>query len=272
MVVAFYQGSSNKKQEVGDKEEDAEAEASFEQSFVNELVKYGGIKRAVAIKTLEKATIEDKTLHLTNILQKIKDGTMEVDDQDGEDDTDNAASNTNCRTEETALMQNFLKRAYMESMAKEHAETDDSRPPAAAANEKKLELASEYEKVMMRLNNMYCRQIFWNMIKKDNMEELFKALFNRESDIKAFATFLKVIGNESYITKNTRQIKSFGKFIEDVIMTCKRNKQFMPLLEIMVYDGIITAYSTHMMDLRLENDLRPKYYISEYFKTESSAL
>jgi len=55
-------------------------------------------------------------------------------------------------------------------------------------------------------------------------------------------------------------------------MTCKRNKQFMPLLEIMVYDGIITAYSTHMMDLRLENDLRPKYYISEYFKTESSAL
>lgn len=55
MVVAFYQGSSNKKQEAGDKDEDAEAkEETFEQSFVNELVKYGGIKRAVAIKTLEK--------------------------------------------------------------------------------------------------------------------------------------------------------------------------------------------------------------------------
>jgi hypothetical protein len=45
----------------------------------------------------------------------------------------------------------------------------------------------------------------------------------------------------------------------------------MPLLKIMVYDGILGAYSTHMADLRSE-DLKPKYYISQYFKTESSAL
>jgi hypothetical protein len=47
---------------------------------VNELVKYGGIKRAVAMKTLEKLSIEDKTMHLTTILQKIKDGALEIDD------------------------------------------------------------------------------------------------------------------------------------------------------------------------------------------------
>jgi predicted thioredoxin/glutaredoxin len=112
-------------------------------------------------------------------------------------------------------MQNFIKKSYVDSMAKEDREDDGGR--SAAVKERELELASEYEKVMMRLNNMYCRQIFWNMIQKDNMEELFKALFLKESDIKAFACFLKVIGNESYITKNTRQIKSFSKFLQDVI-------------------------------------------------------
>lgn len=103
------------------------------------------------------------------------------------------------------------------------------------------------------------------------MEELFKALFHKESDIRAFACFLKVIGNESYITKNTRQIKSFGKFLQDVIQTCNKNEQFRPLLKIMVYEDIIGSYSTHMMDLK-DDDFRPKYYISQYFKTESSAL
>ena len=128
---------------------------------------------------------------------------------------DSGASSTNCRTEETAIMQNFIKKSYVDSMAKEDREDDGGR--SAVVKEWELELASEYEKVMMRLNNMYCRQIFWNMIQKDNMEELFKALFLKESDIKAFASFLKVIGNESYITKNTRQIKSFSKFLLDVI-------------------------------------------------------
>jgi hypothetical protein len=80
-----------------------------------------------------------------------------------------------------------------------------------------------------------------------------------------------VIGNESYITKNSRQIKSFGSFIEQVIEICAKNEQFMPLLKIMVYDGILNAYSTHIFDL-VAADLRPKYYISQYFKTESSAL
>jgi hypothetical protein len=52
-------------------------------------------------------------------------------------------------------MQTVLKRAFLESMAKEEREEDSSRP--ADTKEKKLELASEYEKVMQRLNNMYCR-------------------------------------------------------------------------------------------------------------------
>lgn len=158
MVVAFYQGSSNKKQGSSEKEEDAEAkEETFEQSFVNELVKYGGIKRAVAIKTLEKQSIEDKTMHLTTILQKIKDGALEIDDQENENDNENTVSNVgNCRREETAVMQNFLKRSYIESMCKEYAEEEDTRRQVKA-EERKLELASEYEKVMLRLNNMYCR-------------------------------------------------------------------------------------------------------------------
>lgn len=89
MVVDFYQGvSSNKKKEAGDKDDEADAgkEETFDNSFVNELVRFGGIKRAVAMKTIERETCEDKTMYLTEMLNKIKAGTLEIDDEDNEGD------------------------------------------------------------------------------------------------------------------------------------------------------------------------------------------
>lgn len=49
---------------------------------------------------------------------------------------------------------------------------------------------------------MYCRHIFWSLIQKDKIESMFDFLLTTPEDIKSFVTFIKVVGNESYITAN----------------------------------------------------------------------
>ena len=80
------------------------------------------------------------------------------------------------------------------------------------------------------------------MVQKDNMEALFSVLFKTKADMKAFACFLKVVGNESYITQNSRQIKSFKTFLSQVVRVCHEKAEFRPLLEIMVYEEVVEAY------------------------------
>jgi hypothetical protein len=43
-----------------------------------------------------------------------------------------------------------------------------------------MEIANAYEKVISHLYNMYCRQIFWSLIQKDDMAKLFEILFTNE--------------------------------------------------------------------------------------------
>ncbi len=78
-------------------------------------------------------------------------------------------------------------------------------------------MADLYEKSIRRLFNMYCRAIFWNLIQKDKISKIFDFLLASEEDMKAFITFLKVIGNECYITQNKANIKGFELFIKQVI-------------------------------------------------------
>ena len=103
------------------------------------------------------------------------------------------------------------------------------------------------------------------------MEALFAVLFKNKADMKAFACFLKVVGNESYITHNTRQIKSFNTFLSQVVRVCRDRPEFRALLNIMVYEEIVDAYGAHMGELKDDN-CYPKYYVGEHFRTESSAL
>lgn len=51
----------------------------FEESLVNELVKFGGFNRVVAEKMLSKeGSLEKKTLHFSMILKQIKEGLIDV--------------------------------------------------------------------------------------------------------------------------------------------------------------------------------------------------
>ena len=81
---------------------------------------------------------------------------------------------------------------------------EDRNNQPDASNEAKMEIANAYEKSVSHLYNMYCRQIFWSLIQKDDMAMLFDVLFTNEQDMKSFACFLKVMGNESYITESKR--------------------------------------------------------------------
>lgn len=49
-----------------------------------------------------------------------------------------------------------------------------------SSTETKTEIANAYEKVILHLYNMYCRQIFWSLIQKDDMAKLFDILFTSD--------------------------------------------------------------------------------------------
>jgi len=55
------------------------------------------------------------------------------------------------------------------------------------------------------------------MIQKDKIVKIFDFLITKPEDMRAFVTFLKVIGNECYITENKQSIKSFNSFVKQVI-------------------------------------------------------
>ena len=81
---------------------------------------------------------------------------------------------------------------------------------------------------MARLFNMYCRHVFWSLIQKDDIEKVFHVILETESqaEIKSFSVFLKVLGNECFITGNKVYIKSFKSFLKKVVSICCRQKRF----------------------------------------------
>lgn len=89
-------------------------------------------------------------------------------------------------------------------------------------------LPQEYERIVKRLFNMYCRQIFWSLIQNDDIEKIFELILHQPKEdgeqilsssrgnddeilnsMRSFTVFMKVIGNECFITNNKKYIASF---------------------------------------------------------------
>lgn len=73
------------------------------------------------------------------------------------------------------------------------------------------------------------------------------------NDMKAFSTFLKVLGNECFITGNKVYIKGYKNFLKKVVNVCYKNTKFRPLLDIIIKEGIIQAYSSYIDELNSDN-------------------
>lgn len=146
----------------------------------------------------------------------------------------------------------------------------------AVNNFSKKDIAQDYEKSMARLFNMYCRHVFWSLIQKDDIERIFSVILQGEreeaaTDVKSFSVFLKVLGNECFITGNKVYIKSFKVFLKKVVSMCCKNKRFQSLLRVLIEDGILGAYQMHMEDLHKEPQAYSTKRIEDFFKTESKA-
>ena len=112
-------------------------------------------------------------------------------------------------------------------MIQRHQETKERQHPEAARSSaptffkstrvESNDLADLYEKSIRRLFNRLCRNIFWNLIQKDKIARIFEFLLTTPEDMKAFVTFLKVIGNDCYITQNKKNIKSYCYFVKLVV-------------------------------------------------------
>jgi hypothetical protein len=62
------------------------------------------------------------------------------------------------------------------------------------------------------------------------------------NEMRNFSVFLKVVGNECFITENKVYIKSYKSFLRKVVSVCCKVEKFRPLLGIMIEEGIIKAY------------------------------
>lgn len=163
----------------------------------------------------------------------------------------------------------------------------------------------EYEKILKRLFAMYCRQIFWSLIQNDEIETIFEQiLIQQEPDagpkdaaqidssanqgqgstgdsqildsMRAFSNFIKVIGNECFITNNKRYISNFKAFLKKVVQTCCQKdgtgpaSKYKSLLRIMLEESIIECYREHFGEITGDySDFKKPIF--EYFQSESRA-
>lgn len=149
-------------------------------------------------------------------------------------------------------------------------------------------LPGEYEVILKRLFSMYCRQIFWSLIQNDDVEAIFEQIWdqtpsskeepsNSEDDkqmmssLRAFCNFIKVIGNECFITNNKKYIESFRSFLKKVVQTCcKKDSKYKSLLTIMIKEAFIESYHEYFGELVGDSSEFNKH-IYDYFQSESKA-
>jgi hypothetical protein len=74
-------------------------------------------------------------------------------------------------------------------------------------------------------------------------------------EMRSFSVFLKVAGNECYITDNKVYIKSYKSFLRNVVSVCCRVERFKPLLGILINEGIIKAYASQLGKIYLSINL-----------------
>ena len=68
--------------------------------------------------------------------------------------------------------------------------------------------------------------------------------------MRAFAVFVKVIGNECFITNNQKYISNFRQFLKKVVDTCcLPDSKYKQLLGVLVEESIIENYHCYFSEL-----------------------
>ena len=179
-------------------------------------MKYGGFSQVIAEKIISKeGSLEKKTLHFSQILKQIKDGLIDVKELEEQrqaevekqkKNSDSSKKNqrrkkskieqkqTFIRPEEKYEVMNFLKHNFLSYVGRNENEHDVSieefNDRHAYFNKVNTftgqeGLSQEYERIIKRLFNIYCRQIFWSLIQNDDIEKIFELILyqsNKNSD------------------------------------------------------------------------------------------
>lgn len=93
--------------------------------------------------------------------------------------------------------------------------------------------------------------------------------------MRAFSNFIKIIGNECFITNNKKYIANFKAFLKKVVITCCKKEsgqanKYKSLLRIMLEDSIIQCYREHFSEITGDySDFKKPIF--EYFQSESKA-
>jgi hypothetical protein len=79
-------------------------------------------------------------------------------------------------------------------------------------------------------------------------------ILDTKADMRSFAVFMKVLGNECFITGNKVYIKSYKNFMRKVVSACSgqdnKNREF---LRILIQEGLIQAYQNNLLN-EVKND------------------
>jgi len=68
-------------------------------------------------------------------------------------------------------------------------------------------------------------------------------ILETKKEMKAFSVFLKVLGNECFITGNKVYIKAYKTFLKKVVTACaSSNSKYREFLTIILDEGLIKAY------------------------------
>jgi hypothetical protein len=95
---------------------------------------------------------------------------------------------------------------------------------------------------------MYCRHVFWSLIQKDDLDLIFSLILENPSEMRAFGTFIKVLGNECFITGNKIYKKAYSSFLKRVVSACAQpGSKYRAFLEILLTEGFMQAYQDHMI-------------------------
>jgi len=255
----------------------APVDEDFDSAFVRELIRYGGISPALAKKTKTVPGVEAKTALLASLLKQVKDEGLVIDEeQEASEQKQDLMFRNNKRAEEYELPNNFLMYSYQAIKDGSHPRSQqDGRAVEDAYNRAistadDQDLALSYEKSLERLFNMYCRRIFWSLIKKDKISEIFKSLLITSKDMDSFNTFLKVLGNEAYITENKTYIVEYKDFLQQVVSIASTDEKYQPLVKKMINQGIIEAYGKNLKDIQ-GSRTEANQLISKFFQSESKA-
>jgi hypothetical protein len=273
----------------------------FEESLIQELAKFGGFPRVVAEKIIAKeGTLEEKTLHFSQIVKQIKDGLIDVKEleeqrlaelQKQENEGKTSAKSKRKRRNKSRVPQKHFERPeekgeilnLMRRNVHNYINREDREGGIEDFNDRYAyyqkvnvfaeseSLPTEYETILKRLFSMYCRQIFWSLIQNDEVESIFGQIWDRAeeasmiSSFRSFCNFIKVIGNECFITNNKKYIQSFRGFLKKVVQTCcKKDSKYKSLLNVMIKEAFIESYHDHFAELTGDSSEFNKH-IYEYF-------